>query len=230
VALPHLGCCYEALDVPAIDIDLDVLGIASGMPLLVCPGTPFKYAPEHDRTFVEIARRLGRCQFLFFDHQLGNLSEKLQQRLAHVFSEQGMYFDEFATFVPWLNRKSFFGLMQRADVYVDTIGFSGFNTAMQAIQCGLPIVTQDGEFMRGRLASGILKRMGMPELVAASDDAYVDLVVKLVEDRDYREAIRERIAASRHVLFGDVTPVRALEEFLIAAAEGAVPVVPKATA
>ena len=54
---------------------------------------------------------------------------------------------------------------------LDTLGFSGFNTAIQAVECGLPVVSREGEFMRGRLGSGILRRMGMEALVATSDDA-----------------------------------------------------------
>ena len=38
---------------------------------------------------------------------------------------------------------------------VVTLGFSGFNTVMQAVECGLPVVTLRGEFLRGRLGSGI---------------------------------------------------------------------------
>jgi len=75
--------------------------------------------------------------------------------------------------------------------------------------------------MRGRLASGILQTMQMPELVAADTDAYVDLAVRLASDADYRADIRGRIAAQRHLLFGDVETVRALEDFLLrAAAQG----------
>jgi predicted O-linked N-acetylglucosamine transferase (SPINDLY family) len=102
-------------------------------------------------------------------------------------------------------------------VFLDTIGFSGFNTAMQAVECGLPIVTREGRFLRGRLASGILKRMGLPELVAQSEEDYVTLAVKLARDTEYREHIRSRIAASRHLLFEDVAPIRALEAFLVEA-------------
>ena len=214
VALPHLGCCYQALDVTATDLDLESLGIASDLPLLICPGTPFKYAPDHDWIFVEIAKSLGRCQFIFFNHLLENLSEQLQQRLEGAFANADLYFDEHAVFISWLNRPAFYGLLHRADVYLDTIGFSGFNTAMQAIECDLPIVTREGRFMRGRLASGILKRMGMSELVAESEQRYVETVVKLARDPGYRQQVRERIKASRHVLFDDVSSIRALEEFL----------------
>ena len=105
--------------------------------------------------------------------------------------------------------------MRQADVFLDTIGFSGFNTAIQAIECGLPIVTREGLFLRGRLASGILRRIGMTELIANNEEAYVNLVVKLVQDREYRKIVQEKIIANRPVLFDDLTPIRALEQFLI---------------
>ena len=106
--------------------------------------------------------------------------------------------------------------MQRADVLLDTLGFSGFNTAMQAVQCGLPIVTRWGRFMRGRLAAGVLARMGLDDMVARTEEQYVDLAVRLCQDRAYRNEFRNRMLEARHVLFDDIAPVRALEELLMA--------------
>jgi predicted O-linked N-acetylglucosamine transferase (SPINDLY family) len=104
---------------------------------------------------------------------------------------------------------------------LDTPGFSGFNTAMQAIECGLPVVGREGEFMRGRLASGILRRMGMDALVATTDEAYVELAVALTRDAGRRQRLRDEMIARRGVLFGDLEPVRALERFLEGVARGA---------
>ncbi len=73
--------------------------------------------------------------------------------------------------------------------------------------------------MRGRLASGILKRIGLSELVAATESEYVDRVVKIAQDPAYRTKIRQHIAASRAVLFNDVSSVRALESFLLDTAD-----------
>jgi predicted O-linked N-acetylglucosamine transferase (SPINDLY family) len=83
------------------------------------------------------------------------------------------------------------------------------------VECALPIVTREGRFMRGRFASGILKRMGLWELVAPSDAAYVDLAVRICTDAPYRAGLRRRIEAQRGILFDDPAPVRALEEFLL---------------
>jgi predicted O-linked N-acetylglucosamine transferase (SPINDLY family) len=54
-------------------------------------------------------------------------------------------------------------------------------------------------------------------LVARSEEDYVALAVKLARDTEYRKHICERIVASRHVLFEDIAPIRALEAFLVEA-------------
>lgn len=74
--------------------------------------------------------------------------------------------------------------------------------------------------MRGRLASGILRRMGLPELIAPSEIEYVAQTVRVIRDRAYREEIRSRVEASRSVLVADVAPIRAMEDFLTGAVNG----------
>lgn len=214
VVLPNLGCYLQPETVVPAPPDLGSLGIEPDAPLLICPGTPFKYAPEHDRVLVEIARRLGRCRMVFFDYRTRTLSTALRTRLASAFAGGGLDFERYVRFVPWQTREGFFGLLGRADVFLDSIGFSGFNTALQAVQCGLPVVTLEGRFLRGRLASGILKRIGLQDLVVHDEEAYIALAVRLAQDPAYRGAVRRRIEAGRQVLFEDTAPIRALEDFL----------------
>jgi predicted O-linked N-acetylglucosamine transferase (SPINDLY family) len=213
VLLPHLGCSFPPPRLTPAAHDLRGLGITTSA-LLVCPGTPFKYAPRHDRVFPEIARRLGECRFVFFTYHVPQLSNRLQLRLRAAFAAYGLDADKFVSFVPWQSPEMFRGLLTEAHLFLDTIGFSGFNTAMQAVECGLPIVTVEGRFMRGRFASGILGRIGLRELVADSDERYVELAVRICQDSGYRRHLQERIAAQRRILFDDPAPVRALEEFL----------------
>jgi predicted O-linked N-acetylglucosamine transferase (SPINDLY family) len=218
VRLPHLGCFYRPTEFVPADPDWPGLGMDRAVPVLLCPGVPYKYAPRYDSLFAEIALALGRCRFVFFHFRSGYMSARLRGRLETVFARSKLDFDDYAVFVPWQSRPAFRGLLERADVFLDTIGFSGFNTAMQAVECGLPIVTREGRFLRGNLASGILKRIGLQELVTRSEEEYVALAVRLCRDGEYRESLRRRIAAGRHVLFEDVAPIRAMEGFLSEAA------------
>jgi protein O-GlcNAc transferase len=215
VPLPGLGCTLEPAKVAPAAVDLAALGIRDGVPLLVCAGTPFKYTPRHDAVLAAIARRLGECQFVFFTPARADaLMHKLRERMARSFAAAGLDLGAYAAFVPWQSRAQFYGLMAQSDVFLDTMGFSGFNTALQAIESGLPVVAWEGRFLRGRLASGLLRRMGLDELVADSDAAFADIAVRLAQDAAWWGGARERMVAARPKLYGDTEPVRALERFL----------------
>jgi predicted O-linked N-acetylglucosamine transferase (SPINDLY family) len=214
VRLPGLGVCIEPQKAAPREVDLAALGLRADVPLLVCAGTPFKYAPRHDAVLAQIARRLGDCQLVFFAPEIPQLMQRLRDRLQRGFAAEGVDFPATVVIAPWLDRGSFHGLLSQADVYLDTMGFSGFNTALQAIECGLPVAAWEGQFLRGRLASGLLRRMGLDELVARSEAEYVQIAVRLAQDAAYWGEVRERMIAARARLYGDVEPVRALERYL----------------
>ncbi|MGH8688113.1 MAG: hypothetical protein ACREVQ_10465, partial [Burkholderiales bacterium] len=213
VRLPGLGCCYAPPKAAPVELSPASLGIREGVPILICAGTPFKYTPRHDAVLAEIARRLGECQLVFFVPEPRALMERVRARMARAFDAAGLDLGAHAAFVPWQNRAAFSGLMAQADVFLDTMGFSGFNTTMLAIEAGLPVVAWEGRYLRGRLSSGVLRRAGLDALVADTVPAYVDLAVRLAQDAAYWGETREQLVQAREGLFGDTQPVRALARF-----------------
>lgn len=219
IKLPNLGCFYSKMHFSNQSLENYInqeLDLNFDLPILICPGTQFKYAPQNDWIFVEIAKQLGDCKFIFFDGH-STWTNILKKRFETIFRKSGLNFDKYIYFSPWLTSNEFHGLMKKASVYLDTIGFSGFNTAMQAIECALPIVTIDGNYMRGRLASGILKRIGVTELIAESEIEYINIVVRLASDIKYQKIMANKIIECRAILYNDMEPVKALEDFLISA-------------
>jgi predicted O-linked N-acetylglucosamine transferase (SPINDLY family) len=212
--LPNLGAYFlPSTNLPR-DLKLENLGLTDDIPLILCPGSPSKYNPENDLVFVEIAKKLGQCQLIFFNFE-SKLTQILRGRLEKIFEANNLIFTDYVRFIPFLSKENFYGLMKQSDLYLDTIGFSGFNTAMQAIECNLPIVTKDGKFMRGRLASGILKRLGLGSLVAKTNADYVLLAVELITNQTKASEIRQQIEQKKEILFRDLQPVHCLEEFLV---------------
>jgi predicted O-linked N-acetylglucosamine transferase (SPINDLY family) len=215
IPLPGIGAYYEPLRLDTGDVDLAALGIARDAPVLVSAGMPSKYAAEYDDVLLDIARALSRCQIVLFESGSRAVSARLLARLHSRFRAGGMDPERYLVMVPWQAPARFFALMQRADVYLDTLGFSGFNTVMQAVECALPVVGYEGRFMRGRFASGILRAMGLPELVARDTAEYVRLAIRLATDQEYRAAMRARIAENRHALYRDQRVIDALTELLV---------------
>jgi protein O-GlcNAc transferase len=241
VRLPNLGVCVEPLT-PSITIpDLKPLGLPSDEPLLLCPGTPYKYSPFHDHVWARIAKGLRRGnsgrgwtriagrlrggsngRLVFFRSGNASMDKLLANRLRRAFDIERVDFDAHVCVIPYLDRPRFFGLMQHAALLLDTVGFSGFNNTLQAIEAGLPVLAREHSFMRGRLASSIMRRMDLHELVASTDDAFIEKAVELAADASRCKELRSEIADRRKILFNDIEPVRALERHLTEAISKAV--------
>jgi len=72
-----------------------------------------------------------------------------------------------------------------------------------------------GKKMCGRLASGILNRLGLQRFVCTTNAAYIHLAVELIQNQEMRTMFKERLAQNKAILFNDLEPVRALEDTLI---------------
>jgi predicted O-linked N-acetylglucosamine transferase (SPINDLY family) len=214
ICLPHLGNRVQPMALQTVDLDFFALNIDLDRPILVCPGAPFKYQAANDHVLVEIARRLPDAQLVFFRPAEAALANILEGRLTKTFERAGLDAKDHIRFIRWLNMNEFHILMKHGNVMLDTIGFSGYNTALQAVECGLPVVTREGRFLRGRLASGILRRMELPELIVETTDDYVNLVVKLVTDTRYRAHVRKELERRRSVLFDDESAMAPFQDFL----------------
>lgn len=213
LALPGLGCAYRPYGTRPQSVDLMPWNIATTDRLLVAPGTSFKYGPGADALWAEIARHCAPCKLVFFQRN-DTHAARLQQRLRGAFAAAGVDFDACVRFIPWQSQPAFFGLLQRAEVFLDTVGFSGFNTAMQAVECGTPIVAWEGRFLRGRFASGILRALGMDEWIASTQAEYVEKVARLCADAGLRDQVRAQIVARRASLYEDKASVNALSALL----------------
>ena len=217
VLLPGFGVHVDPLNPKIPDLDLHELGLPTDEPLLLCPGAPFKYSALDDQVWARIARGLhtgGGGWLVFFRSRSQTMDTLLEGRLRDAFEREGVDFEAHVCVIPTLTRPKFYALMKRSALMLDTLGFSGFNTALQAIECGLPVLAHEGRYMRGRLASAIMRRLGLSELVADTDEEFIAKAVRFAADAPARERFMRHIESRRDLLFGDKAPVRALERCL----------------
>jgi protein O-GlcNAc transferase len=214
IKLPNLGTHYvDIVDIQSAKTP-SLTKFPSDIPILICPGTSYKYQPDSDWIFAEITKRLSACKFMFFNLE-DPLASVLSNRLKNEFSKHGLDSNEFISFLPWLNAREFHGLLKSSTVMLDTLHFSGFNTVIQAIGCNLPVVSHDGTYLRGRLGSGILKRIGLSELLVKDSAEYIQLAVRLCQDHSFRKNVKDKIIERKSILYEDVEPIKALEAFMI---------------
>lgn len=69
-----------------------------------------------------------------------------------------------------------------ADLLLDTAPYGAGLTASDALYAGLPVLTCPGQSFVSRMAGSLLTALGLPELIAPSQAAYVAIAVKLALD------------------------------------------------
>jgi predicted O-linked N-acetylglucosamine transferase (SPINDLY family) len=84
-----------------------------------------------------------------------------------------------------------------ADLFLDTFHFNASTTALDALWAGLPTLTRTGNNVYSRLCASYLRALGLPELIAADTDAYVDQAINLGLDPDARAALKKKLAGLR---------------------------------
>ena len=106
-------------------------------------------------------------------------------------------------FLGRLNQNQFVSAIGHCDVFLDSIGWSGCNSALESLPQNLPIVTTRGATMRGRHSAAILEMMGVTDTIADTLDDYVTISAKLARDPQARNAARQRIAENKEKLYRD---------------------------
>jgi predicted O-linked N-acetylglucosamine transferase (SPINDLY family) len=83
-----------------------------------------------------------------------------------------------------------------ADLFLDTLPYNAHTTAADALQAGLPVLTQAGRAFAGRVAASLLTTLGLPELIARDAADYEALALALARDPARLAALRARLAAA----------------------------------
>jgi predicted O-linked N-acetylglucosamine transferase (SPINDLY family) len=189
--------------------DRAALGLAADATLYVCPQSLFKIHPDFDAILAAILRGDPRGRVVLiagpYRHWTQLLTERLRRSLPDVASR--------IDFLPRMSQDDFLHLQARADVLLDTTGFGGGSTSYEAFAFGTPIVTRPGPFLRGRITFACYQQMGILDTIAATDDEYVAIALRLGQDKAWREHVRGEILAHKHLLYEDAGVVRELERF-----------------
>jgi predicted O-linked N-acetylglucosamine transferase (SPINDLY family) len=224
IRLPNISVHYEPLQTEPVLLTRSELGLRSSSTVYWSGQSLFKYLPQFDLVFPRIARQVGDCQFIFIEHAGStHLTELFRKRLHQTFAAIGLNAVDYCVFLPRLDQHRFMAAVGQCDVFLNTIGWSGFNSVMESLPHNLPVVTMTGPFMRSQHAVAILRMLNVTDTIASSIDDYVSIAVRLGQDVPWRMAIKSRIAEHKHRLYRDETCISALEEFLESVARDARP-------
>lgn len=213
IRLPNLSIYYEPLSIPHSKRPRLDFGLREDAILYWCCQVPIKYHPRYDEIFVQIARAVPNAQFVFIE-SLPAVANQFKTRLEKVFARFGLCANDYCVFLPKLSPREFEEASCLMDVFLDSLGWSGCNSSLEALAHDLPIVTFPGRMMRSRHTAAILNMMGMKDEIAVSLEDYLTRAISLGSHPDKRLQMRQRIAAHKHLVYRDETAILALEDFL----------------
>jgi predicted O-linked N-acetylglucosamine transferase (SPINDLY family) len=221
VRLPNLSIYYEPVAAEPVSVTREGLGLRAGATAFWSAQSLFKYLPQYDDVFVRIAQAVGDCQFVFLRHfGAPRVTQLVRERLERAFSAAGMRAEHHCVFLNRMSQSQFAAAAGLCDVFLDSIGWSGCNSALECLPQALPIVTFEGPTMRGRHSAAILRMIDVTDTIAATVDDYVAIATRLGQDTQFRQTMSSRMAENRHRLYEDRAPVIALENFLEGAVRG----------
>jgi hypothetical protein len=163
-----------------------------GSLVINCPWYAHKCAYPHLLILGRIAAKAKRnVLFRFFVGQglsFHNHAIPFAREIASVVGEAHV---EVVELRPYPEYQS---LMSEGAFTLDSWPFGGYNTIVDSLATGRPVVALEGRKAPNRLASAILRRVGLDELVAKTPSEYVALSLRLIDDDAYRVEMTDRLA------------------------------------
>ena len=195
VRLPYAYVCYQAPPyAPAVG---ELPALQSGRVTFGCFNNLSKVNETVIALWARLLKRLPQAQLVLKTMQLDDAA--LRQRYAGLFAAQGID----STRVDLRGRSRHGGLLAtygEIDIALDPFPYSGGLTTLESLWMGVPVVTKRGDRFAGRHSTSHLAAAGLPELIAADAEEYLDIACGLASDLDrlaaLRRTLRPRMAAS----------------------------------
>lgn len=114
----------------------------------------------------------GSVLFLYADN------EEAKKNLTHEAEMRGISPNRII-FAGRLARDEYLARYRVADLFLDTSPYNAGTTASDALWAGLPVLTFLGRSFSARMCGSLLNAIGLPELVASSQQDYENLAVSI---------------------------------------------------
>lgn len=203
--------CYQANDDKGRDMANRPSRAEAGLPetgVVFCNfNSGYKLTPETFDSWMRILKQVeGSVLWLLEIHP--PYGDNLRKE-AHA---RGIAPDRLI-FAPVLPTDLHLARLPLADLFLDGLPYNAHTTGSDALWAGLPLITQTGKAFPGRVATSLLKAVGLPELITDNAADFEALAVKMAQDPQALKKLRDKLAKNRSgsALFDTARTTRNLE-------------------
>jgi protein O-GlcNAc transferase len=190
IHLPDAFWCYDPLQDEAPEVSA-LPALASGVVTFGCLNALWKVTDRALRLWAGVLRAVPNSRFVV----LTPVGEARTKLLA--FFERAGIASQRIECVPRRARAEYLRSYGGIDLCLDTTPYSGHTTSLDAFWMGVPVLTLVGETVVGRAGLCQATLLGLPQLIAHSEQEYVERAVELTTNL---EALAKLRAGLRHRL------------------------------
>jgi predicted O-linked N-acetylglucosamine transferase (SPINDLY family) len=188
------------------------LGLPEGRHIYMCPMKLQKLHPDFDEAITRILQLDDQGVVVLFEDYMSPYWKKAI--LKRFESTVPAEVRERILFLPWLkDHADFVSAIATADVVLDPFHFGIGSTAAVISITGTPLLTKEGEFMRGRVGTFYCRLLGLEECIAKDTEAYASKAVEIASNPSLRDTIRTKILKNGHLLYDNMQPAEDLVDF-----------------
>jgi predicted O-linked N-acetylglucosamine transferase (SPINDLY family) len=167
------------------------LGLPPSGFVFCCFNNSFKFTPDVFDGWMRILKQVdGSVLWLFEDTPTAAINLRKEALARGVGAERLV----FARRVPRADHIARHGA---ADLFLDTLPYNAHTTASDALWAGLPVLTQIGGTFAGRVAASLLTAVGLPELIAQTQEQFESMAIELTTQPMALAAIKAKLARNR---------------------------------
>jgi predicted O-linked N-acetylglucosamine transferase (SPINDLY family) len=213
ITLPGLGTRYSSPPLPPA-VSRRQLGLPEQRTLYLVPQALFKLHPDNDSVLVDIVRLDPDALFVLFELRSPSPIRRMRERLLHALAQASAQPQHHLHWFAECSREDYLRINRACDVMVDSLHWSGGNASLDALHCGLPVITCPGAYMRGRQSAAMLRALDCAELIAQSPRQLAQIAVCVAHDSQRRAGLAARILANLPALTQSNAPLQALDRAL----------------
>lgn len=190
------GCDEEKA---TVKVDRDTLGISEEAVIFISGANFFKIVPELIHTWAKIIAEVPNSVLVLlpFGPNWSNAYPKqpFEKHLQNIFSQYGISAERLLVLDPQPvpNREDLKEYFKIADIYLDSYPFSGTTSLVEPLQVNLPVISRQGNTFRSAMGAAMVRSLDIPNLVADSEESYIQLAVQLGTKPELRKHKSDQI-------------------------------------
>jgi hypothetical protein len=181
------GCAQAPVP---LDYQLQYPQLPASPVIINCTWSGQKINSDHLHRLRRIAEKAKTpVRFHFFPGGaiLGNGYIPLDRAIKSILGE------ERVQVLPDLVFEQYMPALETAHFALDAHPFGGYNTAVDLLTLRKPIVTLAGNRFYNNSTAYLLTKVGLEELITRSEQEYIDLGVRMIDNPDYRDRMIRRL-------------------------------------